>query len=127
MTDKQYPNLPDGTVIGFEYNTFPWEKPLNKEFYLEDSVKACTELFNVKPESVRFHSCKDIYPIRDKTEMAKYSKIEKEANSYENFYLNGRFGNFKYTNMNDCFEMSFDLIQELSLMDKETLISEIGL
>tara|TARA_B000000437_G_scaffold216334_1_gene192328 strand:+ start:107 stop:1393 length:1287 start_codon:yes stop_codon:yes gene_type:complete len=128
MTEKDYPNLTGGTLIGFEYNTFPWEeKSYSEDFYIEDSVKACREILNLEPEALKFHSHDDIYPIRDEIQMRAYSNIEKEVSQYENFFLNGRYGNFVYTNMNDCFEMSFDLVQNLASMDEKILRSEIGL
>ena len=114
--------------IGFEYNTFPWdERQFSKDRYIEDSVRACFELTQQDPEAYRFHYHKDIYPIRDDQQMKIYSKIEQEVSNFENFFLNGRFGNFRYVNMNDCFEMSFDLIRELSGMPLQTFLKEIDL
>ena len=59
--------------------------------------------------------------------MKIYSKIQEEVSNFENFFLNGRFGNFRYVNMNNCFEMSFDLIKELSGMPLQALLKEVDL
>ena len=128
MTEESYPKIKNGTLIGFEYSVFPWdEKPFSEEFYIEDSLRACRELINQEPEVYRLHHQKDIYPIRDDQQMKIYSKIEQEVSTFKNFFLNGRFGNFRYVNMNDCFEMSFDLIKELSGLSKQTLLKKINL
>ncbi|MDG2229726.1 MAG: UDP-galactopyranose mutase [Gammaproteobacteria bacterium] len=127
MTEENYPELKNGTLIGFEYNTFPWKESLPQEFYIQDSLRASKELLGVEPQSYRLHSHPHIYPIRDKKEMKMYSNITKEVSKYDNFFLNGRYGNFRYTNMNDCFEMSFDLIRDLSGLTTDELIRETGL
>ena len=59
--------------------------------------------------------------------MKKYSKIEENVSQYDNFFLTGRFGNFRYVNMNDCIEMSFDLISELSGKEIQDIATEVGL
>ena len=128
MTEASYPKLENGTLIGFEYNVFPWKKDsIDKEIYLEETIKACKELCNQKPIATRFHYHRDIYPLRNSEQMKKYSKIEENVSQYDNFFLTGRFGNFRYVNMNDCIEMSFDLISELSGKEIQDIATEVGL
>ena len=128
INEKSYPELKNGTLIGFEYNVFPWdERSFSKDRYIEDSLRACFELTQQDPEGYRFHHHQDVYPIRDDKQMKIYSKIQDEVSNFENFFLNGRFGNFRYVNMNDCIEMSFDLISELSGMPLKNLLKEVDL
>lgn len=128
MTDPLYPNLKNGTLIGFEYNVFPWDQnQKNKNDYLEETKKACMELCGQEPINTRFHYHRDIYPLRDSEQLEKYSKITEEVSNYTNFFLTGRFGKFRYVNMNDCIEMSFDLITELTGLNIEEICEKVDL
>ncbi len=128
MSDPSYPNLENGTLISFEYNVYPWEKnQLNEKDYIEETTIACKELCNQEPLSTRFHYHRDIYPLRNPEQMGKYSKIQEQVAKYENFFMTGRFGNFKYVNMNDCIEMSFDLVSELTGKNIDQICKEVDL
>ena len=59
--------------------------------------------------------------------MEVFSKIQTEVSSYNNFFLTGRFGNFRYVNMNDCIEMSFDLIGDLTGAPLEETLAKVNL
>ncbi len=128
MTDAAYPNLENGTLIGFEYNVFPWDKnPVDEKHYIDEAILACKELCGQDPISTRFHYHRDVYPLRNEAQMGKYSKIQKLVDEYKNFYLTGRFGNFRYVNMNDCIEMSFDLVSELTGKSIDQICKEVDL
>ena len=128
MTDAAYPNLENGTLIGFEYNVFPWDKnPVVKKNYIDEAILACKELCGQDPISTKFHYHRDVYPLRNPEQMSKYSKIQKSVDEYKNFFLTGRFGNFRYVNMNDCIEMSFDLVSELTGKNIDQICKEVDL
>ena len=127
MTDVSYPQLPNGTLLGFEYNVFPWKEELPQDFYIEEVLDACFELTNQKPISHKFHYYRDVYPIRDDEQMRIFSEIQNEVSSYKNFFLTGRFGNFRYVNMNDCIEMSFDVVQEITGSSLNVLLKKVDL
>jgi UDP-galactopyranose mutase len=128
MTDPSYPNLKDGTLIGFEYNVFPWNGGyVDDDFYISEAIEACRDLFDQEPLSYRIHNYKDIYPLRDELQMNKFEFIQRKVDNYDNFYLSGRFGKFRYVNMNDCIEMSFDLVSELTNKTVEEIALEVGL
>ena len=59
--------------------------------------------------------------------MGKYSKIQEQVAKYENFFMTGRFGNFQYVNMNNCIEMSFDLVSELTGKNIDQICKEVDL
>ena len=65
--------------------------------------------------------------IQKKYKFANFKKIQNKITKYDNFFLNGRFGNFRYVNMNDCIEMSFNLASDLSGKNIEQIISEVEL
>ena len=128
MTDENYPNLNNGTLVGFEYNVFPWKGGyINDTYYLSEALSACNDLFNQEAVSSRIHYYRDVYPLRNKEQMKKFNHIKKEVESYNNFFLSGRFGNFKYVNMNDCIEMSFDLVSEIVGKTVDEIVFEVGL
>ena len=127
MTDDSYPKLPNGTLLGFEYNVFPWKEDLPRDFYIEEVFDACIDLTMQKPMSYKYHYYRDVYPIRDDQQMRVLSEIQKQARTYKNFFLTGRFGNFRYVNMNDCIAMSFDVIQEITGSSLEALIERVDL
>ena len=41
--------------------------------------------------------------------------------------MTGRFGNFQYVNMNNCIEMSFDLVSELTGKNIDQICKEVDL
>ncbi len=127
MTDESYPKLSNGTLLGFEYNVFPWKEELPESFYLDEVLQACLDLTGQKPVSHRYHYYRDVYPIKDDKQMEVFSKIQTEVSSYNNFFLTGRFGNFRYVNMNDCIEMSFDLIGDLTGAPLEETLAKVNL
>ena len=128
MTDENYPNLNNGTLVGFEYNVFPWKGGyINDTYYLSEALSACNDLFNQEAVLSRIHYYRDVYPLRNKEQMKKFNHIKKEVESYNNFFLSGRFGNFKYVNMNDCIEMSFDLVSEIVGKTVDEIVFEVGL
>tara|TARA_B100001250_G_C19815288_1_gene797976 strand:- start:208 stop:1482 length:1275 start_codon:yes stop_codon:yes gene_type:complete len=127
MTDDSYPKLPDGTLLGFEYNVFPWKEDLPQDFYVNEVLTACFELTKQKPKSHQYHYYRDVYPIRDDEQMNKFSEIQEEVSSYKNFFLTGRFGNFRYVNMNDCIEMSFEVIEEITGSSLNTILNQVDL
>ena len=59
--------------------------------------------------------------------MRIFSEIQNEVGTYKNFFLTGRFGNFRYVNMNDCIEMSFDVIQEITGSSLKALLKQVDL
>ncbi len=128
MTDSEYPNLKNGTLIGFEYNVFPWKKnEITEQEYIDETTSACKELCGQEPVATKFHYHKDIYPLRNKEQLSKYKQIERRVDNYQNFFLNGRFGKFVYVNMNDCIEMSFDLASEITGKDLDQISNEVDL
>ena len=115
ITDENYPNLTNGTLLGVEYNVFPWKGGyLGDDYYLSEAIEACKSLCEQEPLSTCLHHYSDVYPLRNPEQMRIFNKIQNKVTKYNNFFLNGRFGNFRYVNMNDCIEMSFKLASELS-------------
>ena len=121
ITDEKYPYLKNGTLIGYEFNIFPWHETRNADYYINESLRASEELAGLKPDKWRFHHYKEVYPIRNKENLKEFSNLEKEMKNIKNLKLSGRYGKFKYVNMNNCIELSFELISEITGMKIEDI------
>jgi protoporphyrinogen oxidase len=128
ITDPAYPAICGGSLLGFEYNVFPWKGGyLGDDWYLKDTLEAVKVLSKARVLESRVHYDPMIYPVRDSGPLARYHEFQERMKRYENLTLTGRLGAFRYINMNDCIEMSFDVVAGLAAMTIAQIVKDTGL
>ncbi|MDA1082725.1 MAG: FAD-dependent oxidoreductase [Gemmatimonadetes bacterium] len=115
MTERSYPDLPDGTVVTLEYPLVPWkpEQIFSDQFYIDDAVAQIAQLRPVEVVGARVHRHESIYPFRDDGQLALYRGYRARLAEFENLSMTGRYGNFVYVNMNHCIEMAAKVVAGL--------------
>ena len=127
INEAQYPELPDGSILGVEYPFFPRaSESAGLETYIEDAVSGIQQLgyCKVTDAAVMWHA--SIYPVRDENQLALYEKYRERADGIQNLVMTGRYGKFKYVNMNNCVEMAVDLVASLYGVSVENMLREVG-